>query len=162
MFGIIKIGKYVRYIPYPVLSGFMSGIGVIIILQQIYPLLGLKSPVLVVDMITQFPEIVSNGIDTTALLLGLGTIAIIMAFPRITKKIPATLVALIIITIISLFCNLDDSLKIGEIPSGIPMPFFANGSVDLSGVNWAQIPVSYTHLDVYKRQYHRCPIHLGL
>ena len=139
LFGIIKIGKYVRYIPYPVLSGFMSGIGVIIILQQIYPLLGLKSPVLVVDMITQFPEIVSNGIDTTALLLGLGTIAIIMAFPRITKKIPATLVALIIITIISLFCNLDDSLKIGEIPSGIPMPFFANGSVDLSGVNWAQI-----------------------
>ena len=139
LFGIIKIGKYVRYIPYPVLSGFMSGIGVIIILQQIYPLLGLKSPVLVVDMITQFPEIVSNGIDTTALLLGLGTIAIIMAFPRITKKIPATLVALIIITIISLFCNLDDSLKIGEIPSGIPMPFFANGSVDLSDVNWAQI-----------------------
>lgn len=139
LFGIIKIGKYVRYIPYPVLSGFMSGIGVIIILQQIYPLLGLKSPVLVVDMITLFPEIVSNGIDTTALLLGLGTIAIIMAFPRITKKIPATLVALIIITIISLFCNLDDSLKIGEIPSGIPMPFFANGSVDLSGVNWAQI-----------------------
>src|SRR5574344_647399 len=136
LFGICKIGKYVRYIPYPVLSGFMSGIGVIIILQQIYPLLGLKSPVLVVDMITQFPEIVSNGIDTTALLLGLGTIAIIMAFPRITKKIPATLVALIIITIISLFCNLDDSLKIGEIPLGIPMPFFANGSVDLSGVNW--------------------------
>ena len=114
LFGIIKIGKYVRYIPYPVLSGFMSGIGAIIILQQIYPLLGLKSPVLVVDMITQFPEIVSNGIDTTALLLGLGTIAIIMAFPRITKKIPATLVALIIITIISLFCNLDDSLKIAE------------------------------------------------
>ena len=36
LFGIIKIGKYVRYIPYPVLSGFMSGIGVIIILQQLY------------------------------------------------------------------------------------------------------------------------------
>ena len=40
LFGIIKIGKYVRYIPYPVLSGFMSGIGVIIILQQLYPLVG--------------------------------------------------------------------------------------------------------------------------
>ena len=36
LFGVIKIGKYVRYIPYPVLSGFMSGIGIIIILQQIY------------------------------------------------------------------------------------------------------------------------------
>ena len=40
LFGIIKLGKYVRYIPYPVLSGFMSGIGVIIILQQLYPLVG--------------------------------------------------------------------------------------------------------------------------
>ena len=40
LFGIIKIGKYIRYIPYPVLSGFMSGIGIIIIVQQIYPLLG--------------------------------------------------------------------------------------------------------------------------
>ena len=37
LFGIMKIGKYVRYIPYPVLSGFMSGIGVIIIIQQLYP-----------------------------------------------------------------------------------------------------------------------------
>ena len=38
LFGIVKLGKYIRYIPYPVLSGFMSGIGVIIILQQLYPL----------------------------------------------------------------------------------------------------------------------------
>ena len=42
LFGMIKIGKYVRYIPYPVLSGFMSGIGVIIILQQLYPLVGMS------------------------------------------------------------------------------------------------------------------------
>ncbi len=63
LFGTIKIGKYVRYIPYPVLSGFMSGIGVIIILQQIYPLFGLKSPVLVVDMITQLPSRIQEGFN---------------------------------------------------------------------------------------------------
>lgn len=40
IFGIIKLGKYIRYIPYPVVSGFMSGIGVIIIITQIFPLLG--------------------------------------------------------------------------------------------------------------------------
>jgi len=39
IFGLIKIGKYVRYIPYPVLSGFMSGVGVIIILHQLFPLI---------------------------------------------------------------------------------------------------------------------------
>ena len=139
VFGIIKLGKYVRYIPYPVLSGFMSGIGVIIILQQIYPLIGLKSPVLVVDMITQLPERITSGISLTALFLGLGTIAIIYIFPLITKKIPSTLVALVVMTIIALFCNMEEKLLIGSIPSGFPMPFFAKEGISLSGLNWAEI-----------------------
>ncbi len=134
LFGIIRIGKYVRYIPYPVLSGFMSGIGVIIILQQLYPLIGLKSPVLVIDMLTEFASRVQDGISWTALLLGLGTIAIIQLFPRVTKKVPATLVALIIMTVVSLFTSLGSSLTIGDIPSGLPMPFFTK--VDLAGLDW--------------------------
>ncbi len=139
VFGIIKLGKYVRYIPYPVLSGFMSGIGVIIILQQIYPLIGLKSPVLVVDMITQLPERITSGISLTALFLGLGTIAIIYIFPLITKKIPSTLVALVVMTVIALFCNMEEKLLIGSIPSGFPMPFFAKEGISLSGLNWGEI-----------------------
>lgn len=139
LFGIIKIGKYVRYIPYPVLSGFMSGIGVIIILQQIYPLIGLKSPVLVTDMILRFPELVSNGISVTALLLGLATIVIITLFPKVTKKVPSTLVALILMTVVSLFCSLDAALTIGNIPAGLPMPFFAKEGISLAGLDWLQI-----------------------
>lgn len=136
LFGIIKIGKYVRYIPYPVLSGFMSGIGVIIILQQIYPLFGLKSPVLAIDMITELPSRVAGGISLNALWLGLGTIAIIYLFPLITKKIPATLVALIVMTVISLFVNMPEKLTIGSIPSGLPVPFFAKEGIELAGVDW--------------------------
>ena len=139
LFGILKIGKYVRYIPYPVLSGFMSGIGVIIILQQLYPLVGLKSPVLVVDMITQLPQRVAGGVSVTSLLLGLGTIAIITLFPLITKKIPATLVALIVMTVVSLFCNMDEKLLIGSIPSGFPMPIFAKSGISLTGLDWGVI-----------------------
>ena len=139
LFGILKIGKYVRYIPYPVLSGFMSGIGVIIILQQLYPLVGLKSPVLVVDMITQLPQRVASGVSVTSLLLGLGTIAIITLFPLITKKIPATLVALIVMTVVSLFCNMDEKLLIGSIPSGFPMPIFAKSGISLTGLDWGVI-----------------------
>ena len=139
LFGILKIGKYVRYIPYPVLSGFMSGIGVIIIIQQIYPLIGCKSPVLIVDMITQLPERLADGISITALLLGLGTIAIIYLFPLITKKIPSTLVALLVMTVISLFLNMDEKLLIGQIPSGFPMPLFAKEGLDLSGLDWGSI-----------------------
>ena len=136
LFGIIKIGKYVRYIPYPVLSGFMSGIGVIIILQQLYPLVGLKSPVMTIDMITELPSRVAAGISLDALWLGLGTIAIIYLFPLITKKIPATLVALIVMTVISLFMNIPERLTIGNIPAGLPLPFFAKEGVDLTGIDW--------------------------
>ncbi|MBR3558201.1 MAG: SulP family inorganic anion transporter [Bacteroidales bacterium] len=139
LFGILKIGKYVRYIPYPVLSGFMSGIGVIIIIQQLYPLIGCKSPVLVVDMITQLPERVAGGLSFTALLLGLGTIAIIYLFPLITKKIPSTLVALLVMTVVSLFLNMDEKLLIGQIPAGFPLPVFAKEGLDLAGLDWGAV-----------------------
>ena len=136
LFGLIRIGKYVRYIPYPVLSGFMSGIGVIIILQQIYPMIGKKSPVATLDMIINFPGACADGISLMALIMGLGTIAIIISLPRITKKVPATLIALIVMTIISILCSFDAALTIGNIPSGLPMPFFAKEGIDLSGINW--------------------------
>ncbi len=136
LFGLIRIGKYVRYIPYPVLSGFMSGIGVIIILQQIYPIIGKKSPSATLDMIMNFPAALSEaGAGMThPLILGLATIAIIILFPKVTKKVPATLVALILVTIVSLFTTLDSKLTIGDIPAGLPMPFFTK--VDLEGLNW--------------------------
>ena len=139
LFGIIKLGKYIRYIPYPVLSGFMSGIGVIIILQQLYPLVGLKGSGTMIDLLVGIPGAVSQGISLTALLLGLGTIAIIYLFPLITKKVPATLVALIVITVVSLFCALDERLTIGTIPSGLPKPIFLNGTISLAGINWLAV-----------------------
>lgn len=138
LFGVIKIGKYIRYIPYPVLSGFMSGIGVIIILQQIYPLLGMKSPVLIVDMITQLPSKIGDS-DLMALLIGACTIAIIYLFPKITKKVPATLVALIIMTVVAVLIKYPTRLTIGEIPSGLPLPIFINSLYDLSGIDWMAI-----------------------
>ena len=136
LFGVIKLGKYIRYIPYPVLSGFMSGIGVIIILQQLYPLVGLKGSGSMVSLLVGIPSAFSAGISLTALLLGLGTILIIYLFPLLTKKIPATLVALIVMTVVSLFCHLDESLTIGTIPSGLPLPVFAKSGIDLASINW--------------------------
>ncbi len=142
LFGVLRIGKYVRYIPYPVLSGFMSGIGVIIILQQVYPLIGLKSPVLTIDMISEFAGRVQGGISLKALVLGAGTILIIQLFPKITAKIPSTLVALVVMTVVSLFMCLDGTLTIGEIPAGLPMPFFAKAGISLAGIDWWQLMVS--------------------
>lgn len=134
LFGLIRIGKYVRYIPYPVLSGFMSGIGVIIILQQLYPIIGKKSPASTLDMIFNFPAAFAEGISVPALLLGLACIALIILVPKVTKKVPATLVALVVVTVVSLFTGLDSALTIGNIPAGLPMPFFTK--VQLDGIDW--------------------------
>jgi SulP family sulfate permease len=138
IFGLIKIGKYVRYIPYPVLSGFMSGVGVIIILQQLFPLIGMKSPVLIIDMLTQFPSKV-GGADIKALVLGLGTIAVIYLFPKVTKKVPSSLVALLTMTIVALFIDYPSKLTIGEIPSSIPLPIFANKLYWIEGIDWLAV-----------------------
>ena len=138
LFGIIKIGKYVRYIPYPVLSGFMSGIGVIIILQQLYPLIGQSKGGSMIDLLIGLPT-AFGSVSLTALLLGLGTVAIIYLFPLITKKVPSTLVALILMTVVSLFINMPEGSTIGTIPSGLPMPFFAKEGITLAGINWGSV-----------------------
>ncbi|MDR2973069.1 MAG: SulP family inorganic anion transporter [Bacteroidales bacterium] len=137
LFGVMKIGQYIRYIPYPVLSGFMSGIGIIIIMQQIYPLFGLKSPILIVDMALQLHTTI-NQYDIYALCFGILTIGIIYFFPKITTKIPSTLIALVVVTAVSLFFpafNIEHT--IGKIPSGFPMPFFVAHSV--AGIDWLSV-----------------------
>jgi len=144
LFGFLKIGQYIRYIPYPVLSGFMSGIGIILILQQIYPLMGTKSPVLIVDMITELPQRISD-FNMYALILGAGAITIIYLFPLFNKKVPATLIALLVMTVISLFINnFNSALTIGEVPSGLPKPFFVTflgNNIDwLAALKMAMIP----------------------
>lgn len=141
LFGLIKIGKYVRYIPYPVLSGFMSGIGVIIIIQQLYPLVGASKGGSMIDLLLGLPEAVAST-SVTALLLGLATVAIIYLFPLLTKKVPSTLVALIVMTVVSLFIDMDGVATIGKIPSGIPMPFFAKEGVSLAGIDWGAVLVA--------------------
>jgi sulfate permease, SulP family len=124
MLGIMKLGQYIKYIPYPVVSGFMSGIGFIIIITQIFPFFGLNSPsggaYGTITNIHRIPEI----FNVYSVLLAILTILIIYLFPKITKKIPSTLVALIIISVGAYFLiPADFILKInsnGPIPTGLP------------------------------------------
>ena len=118
LLGIFKIGQYIRYMPYPVVSGFMSGIGVIIIVLQIFPFLGHTSPKSIVDIFAQVPSIIDQT-NFSAVGLALATIATIYLFPRITKLIPSALVALIALTVVSTFMELDVKI-IGDIPEGLP------------------------------------------
>ncbi len=181
--GIIGLGKYIRYIPYPVVSGFMTAIGLIILLTQILPSLGyypkedmtyvgqfkvqaeevmlenilkeeagegilvledFKETIARAEKITDdailnesqtlaakeasgalgalkvLPRALKN-INWLELILALSTIIIIYGFKRITKVIPSTLVALIVVSGIAVGFKLDYR-TISEIPSGIPIP----------------------------------------
>jgi SulP family sulfate permease len=118
LFGSFKIGNNVKYIPYPVLSGFMTGIGVILILFEIYPLIGLSSPSTIKGVITGLPQDVSN-MSLQALGLGALTLAILYLAPKFSTKVPATLIALIAGTLISIVSGMSVPL-IGEVPQGLP------------------------------------------
>jgi len=118
LMGISGVGQYVRYMPYPVISGFMSGIGSIIILMQIFPFFGLTSPADSISIIGSIGEIPSQ-INMQAVALALGTIATIYLFPKLTKKVPSTLVALIGFTLLSVVAGLSVPI-IGDIPKGLP------------------------------------------
>ncbi len=118
LLGVLKIGQYIRYMPYSVVSGFMSGIGVIIIVLQFFPFLGHSSPKKIVDIFIELPQILPQT-NLDSVFLALATIAIIYLFPRITKLIPSALVALIALTVISTLLGLDVAI-IGNIPEGLP------------------------------------------
>lgn len=181
--GVLGLGKYIRYIPYPVVSGFMTAIGVIILLTQILPSLGyypkedeafvqqfkpqaeevilenilkeeagegilvledFKETINRAETISQedilkesqtlaaketsgafgaikaLPNALRN-INWLELILALGTIFIIYGFKRITKAVPSTLVALIVMSGIAVGFGLNYR-PIQEIPSGLPIP----------------------------------------
>ena len=119
IFGISKIGKFVHYVPYPVISGFMSGIGVIIILLQINPLMGLTSQGTPVDSVISLLKSLSD-INFESMLIGMLTLIIVFFTPKfITKRIPSPLIALLLLTPICAIMNLNIN-TIGEIPSSLP------------------------------------------
>jgi len=181
--GFMGLGKYIRYIPYPVVSGFMTAIGLIILTTQTLPVLGyypgedtalvesfkpkaeavLLSKILEEEagegllVLEDFSETVSRGgkisedeiqreavvlasnyasgvlgsikvlpialnkFNWIELLLALGTVLIIYGFKRITKAVPSTLVALVVMSAVAVFF-VPDYRPITAIPSGFPLP----------------------------------------
>lgn len=124
LMGVMKLGKYIKYIPYPVVSGFMSGIGIIIVITQIFPFFGMAAPsggpLGTIKAIHKIPEIV----NVWSVGVALATIGVIYLLPKVTKKVPAALVALVAISAIAFVALPTDMiLRInskGDIPTGLP------------------------------------------
>jgi SulP family sulfate permease len=117
--GAFRVGSYIRYVPYPVISGFMSGIGVIIILQQLFPMLGKEAPSSDPFTILRSLHTLGDSINWAAVALSALTVATVLILPRFTKAVPASLVALVVLSIAAVLLKLEVPV-IGEIPSGLP------------------------------------------
>ncbi|ARV09883.1 sodium-independent anion transporter [Winogradskyella sp. PC-19] len=136
IFGFLNIAGYVKYFPYPVVSGFMSGVGLIIVILQLFPFAGLDSAKSTTAVVKDFPRLFAE-FNISALLLGAITIAVYFVFPKINKAIPSALVALIVATLIAYFFKMDVPL-IGEIPSGLPS-FQLGGILEVDSSAWGII-----------------------
>ncbi|VAW76737.1 Sulfate permease [hydrothermal vent metagenome] len=122
--GLLRWGKYIELVPHPVVSGFMSGIGVIIILLQFGPMLGHATVSKPVDAAQAIPGLLQN-INSTALVLALITLLIVYGvpslLPRLNRLIPSPLLALIAGTVgYVVFLAPGSTPIIGTIPTGIP------------------------------------------
>lgn len=120
LFGVLKLGRYIAYVPFSVVSGFMSGIGLIIIIIQLAPMIGFDtSKDGVVTALADFPDLVTDPVFH-ALALGLLALAISVFLPhRFRAYAPPALVALIMGTLAAVFL-LDGAPVLGDIPSGLP------------------------------------------
>lgn len=99
--GVFKLGGIVRFMPYPIIVGFTSGIAVTIFSSQIKDFLGLRMGSPPADFIDKWISYFQNitTVNVIAILVSLLTIAIIALWPRVTKKVPGSLIAIILITV---------------------------------------------------------------
>ena len=120
LLGVLRIGRFVAYTPYSVISGFMSGIGVIIILLQTLPFLGAPGaeggPV---GAIRAWPDAI-GGVNLSALTIAAVTLAVGVLWPnRLKRYLPATLAALVAGTLLGVLW-LTNVPVIGDVPTGLP------------------------------------------
>ena len=144
-FGLLRLGRYVTQMPYTVISGFMSGIGLILIILQLGPFLGQASPKGgVIGTLQALPQLLA-GARPLEVSLALITLAILWFTPKQLKKIaPPQLIALLVGTLVSLPLisgfGSEDIRRIGEIASGFPqlqLPMFSGAELQLMVVDAA-------------------------
>ena len=136
LLGVLRLGRFITLVPYSVVSGFMSGIGFIILVLQLGPFAGITTRGGVVDSLQTLAN--SPGLNPAALAVGVMTLAVVFLSPlRLRQWIPSPLLALVIVTPLSLLFFNDDRLnalgleplaRIGAIPEGglqLVMPNFS-------------------------------------
>ena len=101
LLGVLRLGTIIKYIPYPIVVGFTSGIAVTIFTTQIKDLLGMDMAQVPSDFIEKWIAYAHNlgSIDLWSTIVGLASVAIIALIPRLSSKVPGSLVAIIVMTV---------------------------------------------------------------
>jgi SulP family sulfate permease len=125
--GFAKLGTLLRFVPYPLTVGFTSGIALIIFTSQLNDFLGLKIDPLPADFIEKWGAYAGHttGVTTAALAIGALALAILILWPRITHRVPASLVALVGVTaVVHVFRIPVDTIgsRFGAVPTTLPAP----------------------------------------
>ncbi len=135
--GIARLGNVIKFIPHPLIVGFTSGIAVIIFSSQMKDFFGLKMGVVPADFINKWIAYGHNvsSANIYALAIGAATLAIIMLWPKVTHKVPGSLIAILVTTLVVYFFKLPVETigsRFGAIPSTLPSPV-------IPGISWAVI-----------------------
>jgi len=132
--GLAKLGSMIRFIPQPVITGFTSGIAVIIFSSQVKDLLGLHMGAVPADFITKWISFLQHAASFTPSAMGLSavTLAVILFWPRVSRRLPGPFVALVLGTVIGRAMHLDVETigsRFGSLTSGMPHPQMPHVSV---------------------------------
>jgi len=127
--GFAKLGSLIKFIPYPLVVGFTSGIALTIFSTQIKDFFGLQMGIIPSDFLPKWLEFIkhANTLNLPAVIISVSTVVIALQFKKISKRIPGSLVAIILATLAVKIFNLPVETiesKFGEISGSIPMPVF--------------------------------------
>lgn len=157
LMGVFKLGNIIKFVPYPVIVGFTAGIALTIFSTQMNDLFGMNIQGVPADFIDKwvcYAEHIKD-INWWAFAVGAVSLAILIFLPRLSKKIPASLVAIIVMTLITWllrrFAGVDSILTIGDlytIPSGIPAPHLPSFELAEGETFWSLVkslfPAAFT------------------
>ncbi|MBP7474910.1 MAG: sulfate permease [Pyrinomonadaceae bacterium] len=129
LMGLARMGAFLKFVPYPVVIGFTSGIALIIFSSQVSDFLGLKLEKVPADFTEKWIEYARHSatFDPSTLAVGAASLLIIVAWPKITRKVPGPLIAILAVTFAVQYFQIPvDTIasRFGEVPSSLPSPQF--------------------------------------
>jgi sulfate permease, SulP family len=125
--GIAKLGSVIKFIPHPLIIGFTSGIAILIFSSQMKDLFGLKMGAVPADFLDKWKSYIESfgSVNIYAVSIAAATVVIILLWPKVTHKIPGSLIAILVTTTAMQMLHIPvDTIgsRFGSIPSSLPMP----------------------------------------